>query len=466
MVYNYIYLLQPASSIAKNDPVYKIGRTNRINFTRFKEYPRGSIIIIQRKCHNCHVMENILLERFNKLYIHRSDYGREYFQGDDNAMIDTINDECKKYNNSCEVSNDEEELETEEPTAAVYCEPINNEQPASLKNSKVHNESKFHCETCHFNSNNKHNFDVHLNTKKHKNTIDVNTGNKNKYECKCGKVYSSRQSLSRHRKSCSGKRQLLSNPSESSAVHATADASLVIGIIQQNQEFKTLLFEQSKQVMEQVRELQAVHSKHLMERFVELKTKHSEMITEFKKETSELTNKLIEKEPCSTVNNTNNNQKFNLNFFLNETCKDALNMEDFLAGLQFTFEDLMKFGDYGFVDGMSQFLIKELAKLDVTKRPIHCTDVRRSVIHLKDTNVWKKKTGHVMLTAAIKMVENKSIEALRKWCDENSDTYANSSQNNSLHDKIYMQTLLGDDDTRNKVIKLLNKAMYLDRSNV
>ena len=332
-------------------------------------------------------------------------------------------------------------------------------------------EPKYRCETCDFNSNNKHNFDIHLNTTKHKNAINDNIATNKKYECNCGKVYTNRQNLSRHRKSCSGVNPLLSNPPESPAPSAASplvvfDTSLVIGIIQQNQEFKTLLFEQSKQVMEQVMELQATQTKQVMDQVVELQTKQSEMIMEFKKENSELINKLIEREPCSTVNNTNNNQKFNLNFFLNETCKDAMNMEEFLAGLQFTFEDLMKFGDYGFVDGMSQFLIKELAKLDVTKRPIHCTDVRRDVIHLKDNNVWKKDTGQVQLAAAIKRAEFKSVVALRKWCDENPDSYINNSPNNLLRDKIYMQTLLGDDDTRNKVIKLLNKAMYIDRSSM
>jgi len=336
----------------------------------------------------------------------------------------------------------------------------------STKNCNV----KFHCDTCDFNSNNKHNFDIHLTTAKHKmatSNKNRKNGSKNKYDCDCGKKYNSRQSLYRHKKSCNSKHPVstdnVSPLSEQPDVVIrptlpVIDTAVILDVIRENQEFKTMLYEQSKHAME----MQEKQSKQL----AEMQEKQSEILLEFKKENSELINKLIEREPCSTVNNTNNNQKFNLNFFLNETCKDAMNMEEFLAGLQFTFEDLMKFGDYGFVDGMSQFLIKELAKLDVTKRPIHCTDVRRDVIHLKDNNVWKKDTGQVQLAAAIKRAEFKSVVALRKWCDENPDSYINNSPNNLLRDKIYMQTLLGDDDTRNKVIKLLNKAMYLDRSNI
>lgn len=324
-------------------------------------------------------------------------------------------------------------------------------------------EPKFRCDTCDFNSNNKHNFDIHLNTIKHKNAINDNIDNINKHECKCGKVYTNRQNLSRHRKSCNGEKTPLSNQPESPAAstHVIFDTSLVIGLIQQNQEFKALLFEQSKQVMEHVIELQANQSKQV----IELQTKQSEMFMDFKKENSELINKLIEREPNNTVNNTtNNNQKFNLNLFLNETCKDAMNMEEFLAGLHFTFEDLMKFGDNGFVNGMSEFLIKELSRLDITKRPIHCTDIRRDVIHLKDNDVWIRDTGQVQLTAAIKRAEYKSVVALNKWRNETPDANINNSPNNLLRDKIYMQTLLGDDDTRAKIIRRLNQAMYLDRS--
>jgi hypothetical protein len=344
------------------------------------------------------------------------------------------------------------------------------------------NLDEYFCDICDYKTAVKSNFTKHCLTAKHVKLSDLTNAYKNvsesatqEYNCKtCNKVYKSRMGLWQHAKRCTTptveqpplahQPDVVIRPSL-----PVIDTAVILDVIRENQEFKTMLYEQSKNAMEmqekqskQLAEIQEKQSKQL----AEMQEKQSEILLEFKKENSELINKLIEREPCSTVNNTNNNQKFNLNFFLNETCKDAMNMEEFLAGLQFTFEDLMKFGDYGFVDGMSQFLIKELAKLDVTKRPIHCTDVRRDVIHLKDNNVWKKDTGQVQLAAAIKRAEFKSVVALRKWCDENPDSYINNSPNNLLRDKIYMQTLLGDDDTRNKVIKLLNKAMYLDRSNI
>jgi len=324
-------------------------------------------------------------------------------------------------------------------------------------------KTEYSCDECHFKTGNKTKYDRHCLTAKHLDLLNSDTKKDSKDELvcsNCDKVYKSRMGLWQHAKKCTPPTVQPPPLPEQQAVviHPFAqviDVSMLMNVFRENSEIKTILCEQSKHAME-------IQEKQSMQ-IAELQEKQSAILMEFKKESNELFNKLIEREPTVNNNNTtNNNQKFNLNVFLNETCKDAMNMEDFLANLQFTFEDLVKFGDHGFVDGMAQFLIKELSKLDVTKRPIHCTDIRRDVIHLKDNNVWKKDTGQ-QLAAAIKRVEFKSVVALNKWRVETPDANINNSPNNLLRDKIYMQTLLGDDDTRSKVIKLLNKAFYLNR---
>jgi hypothetical protein len=342
----------------------------------------------------------------------------------------------------------------------------------TIKIQKKHVE--YSCKVCDYVTRKKGNYTAHLDTAKHKELTASSKPLTDGHVCSiCSKVYNSRVGLWGHKKKC-----LASVPANDSSTSITPlpsqppplpeqqavvihpfaqviDVSMLMNVFRENNEIKTILCEQSKHAME-------IQEKQSMQ-IAELQEKQSAILMEFKKESNELFNKLIEREPTVNNNNTtNNNQKFNLNVFLNETCKDAMNMEDFLANLQFTFEDLVKFGDHGFVDGMAQFLIKELSKLDVTKRPIHCTDIRRDVIHLKDNNVWKKDTGQ-QLAAAIKRVEFKSVVALNKWRVETPDANINNSPNNLLRDKIYMQTLLGDDDTRSKVIKLLNKAFYLSR---
>ena len=184
---------------------------------------------------------------------------------------------------------------------------------------------------------------------------------------------------------------------------------------------------------------------------------------------SELMNKLVEREPISnTINGnvTNNNQKFNLNFFLNETCKDAMSIQEFLENLVITFEDLLTIGNSGFVTGVSDILIKQLRDLDISKRPIHCTDSKRDTIYLKENAAWNKDDkDKTKLKQIIEKIEYKNVVALRDWCNENPDARVNNTPNNILKDKIYFQTLQGDEKTRDKIIRNISKYVVVDKDN-
>ena len=234
----------------------------------------------------------------------------------------------------------------------------------SLEQKIAKNRKEYICNVCDYNTCNLFDFNKHNSTRKHikrekENEIEQNrTENLEKSQpgivCKnCNKSYLSKSGLWNHNKKC------IEKPIENTIVPTElTSTAVIIEIIKQNQEFKTLLIEQQKIQMEQ------------------------------QKENKELINKVIElsKEPKIVNNGTmtqNNNQKFNLNIFLNETCKDAMNMKEFLDNIKITFEELLVIGNTGFVNGVSDIFIKRLQDLEVTKRPIHCTDVKRETIYLK-----------------------------------------------------------------------------------
>jgi hypothetical protein len=222
-------------------------------------------------------------------------------------------------------------------------------------------------------------------------------------------------------------------------------------IIKENQEFKSLLIEQCK-----TSELQ-----HEMQQ---------RQLVELQKENNTLMNKMVEITQTqltvpSTINNTiNNNQKFNLNFFLNETCKDAMTIQDFIDNIKITFDDLLTIGNAGFVNGVSDILLRQLNDLDITKRPIHCTDSKRDTIYLKENNEWNKDDkNNNKLKCVLEKVEKKNVVSLHQWCQDNPDSKVNNTDNNLLRDKIFMQTLQGDDKTREKIIKNIAREVLVEK---
>ena len=309
-------------------------------------------------------------------------------------------------------------------------------------------KQEFVCEICDYKTVRKNDYNNHLLTAKHKRITNENNELANtapKYNCKCGKSYKNRQGLYKHRKYCTfeSNKQL-----DVDDTKPNIDVSLVIDLLKQNKELQNLLIQQA----------------------AEYAQKQLEQASEYSQKQSELMNKLIEREPGNNNNNTingnvtNNNQKFNLNFFLNETCKDAMTIQEFLDNIHITFTDLLKMGNEGFVNGMSDIFIKKLQDLDVSKRPIHCTDSKRETIYFKEEDVWNKDDkDKTRLKQILEKVEYRNVVALRDWCNENPEARVNNTPNNLLKDKIYLQTLQGDDKTRDKIIKNISKEVMVDK---
>jgi hypothetical protein len=319
------------------------------------------------------------------------------------------------------------------------------------------NPSEFFCKYCDYNTKYKRDYDKHLLTAKH-----IRMTNNDKYSfkcpekfiCHCGKEYKYRQGLFSHKKQCI-KEEVNSTPLLQSFPNDILNTNVIMEIIKENKEFKCLLVEQYKD--SQLKQQQ---------------------LMDLQKENNTLMNKMVEITQTqimlpNTINNTNsnnntinNNQKFNLNFFLNETCKDAMSIQEFLENIRITFEDLLTIGNSGFVNGVSDILIKQLRDMEVNKRPIHCTDSKRDTIYLKENAAWNKDDkDKTKLKQIIEKIEYKNVVALRDWCNENPDARVNNTPNNLLKDKIYLQTLQGDDKTRDKIIKNVSKEVMVEKDN-
>jgi len=256
--------------------------------------------------------------------------------------------------------------------------------------------TKFICEKCDYNTSKLSSYKKHLTTAKHlgkhmetKKLLKVAETNNCEY---CNKSYHNRSSLWKHKQKC-GLDQCQSTNIEpekdilSQEVIEKEDTNTALfELIKQNQEFKELLVEQQK-------ENQGLQ-KQLLEAVKDVKH--------------------------VTNNTVNSNNKFNLNFFLNEQCKDAMNISDFLENMQLDMEDLLETGRLGYVNGISRIFINKLRELDTYKRPLHCTDLKRETLYIRDNDVWEKEeNSNETLRKLVDKVANKNCKTMRQWTEEN-----------------------------------------------
>uniref|UniRef100_A0A6C0IND6 C2H2-type domain-containing protein n=1 Tax=viral metagenome TaxID=1070528 RepID=A0A6C0IND6_9ZZZZ len=291
----------------------------------------------------------------------------------------------------------------------------------------------FECIVCNFISCNKKDYHRHLLTAKHTKEANGSTKKPLTYMCEfCNKCYRSRGSFWKHQKNCSG----IPDNTHTDIYNSTADSNkltpntdivqTMLHLIKQNQDFKELIIEQNKQLIE-------------------------------------LTNK-----PTTTNNTTNNNQKFNLNFFLNTTCKDAMNMTDFIENMDVQIEDIENIGRNGYVVGMTDMILSRIKNLEVTKRPMHCTDLKRETIYIKDNNAWEKDDNNAKLHKMIGCIAQQNYSIIPAWRDKHPDCM-NSETPKFEFCITMMRNVLGDageDQTRldNKVIRNITKHVNVDKT--
>jgi hypothetical protein len=170
----------------------------------------------------------------------------------------------------------------------------------------------------------------------------------------------------------------------------------------------------------------------------------------------------------TTINNTTNN-KFNMSFFLNEQCKDAMNIMDFVASLQVGISDVENVGELGYVKGISNIILKGLNELDIYKRPVHCSDIKRETLYIKDKNVWEKEnTNNEKLKLAIKHVSHKNVKQISEWQREHPEYSEGESKDGETYLKIVNESMGGstnsDDEVNySKIIKNVAKNVVIQK---
>ena len=244
---------------------------------------------------------------------------------------------------------------------------------------------EYNCEKCDYICSNLTNFNKHLSTAKHiarQCSYDAPQCCIT-YTCDCGNAYKHRQSFNRHTKVCNYTNEPLASTSDNIQPPPTIDAALVLELLKQNQEFKTLILEQNKQMME-------------------------------------LANKAGNTNCNNNINNTTNNNKFNLNVFLTETCKDAISMDDFINSIEVTRDEFIHTGQVGFVEGISTVMAHRFRDMDMHTRPLHCTDLKRETIYIKNADKWEKDDADkTKMRKAVRGVAKKNMKELWRWYNDN-----------------------------------------------
>jgi len=167
------------------------------------------------------------------------------------------------------------------------------------------------------------------------------------------------------------------------------------------------------------------------------------------------------------TNSNNNNKTFNLQFFLNEQCKDAMNISEFIKSVTLSVQDLERVGTLGYVDGISSIIIKELQNLDIYKRPLHCSDIKRETLYIKDENKWEKEDHeNKKIKNVIKSVEHKNIKMINEWTKDHTNYKASDDKDNDKYLKIVLESAGGIGDYQekgNKIIKKIAKVVTIEK---
>lgn len=272
-----------------------------------------------------------------------------------------------------------------------------------MGNEKEHQDKNiYRCELCAFECIKKSNYNRHLATLKHKKTElsimdnkSISKGASEKFACLCGKEYKYINGLQKHKKTC--------NYQEPVCVEIQKPIEETVNVV-------ALLIEQNKILMEQ--------NKQKDKQMMELLEKKDKQMAEQNKQQMELLTNTIKDMLPKMGNNSNNNQ-FNINMFLNEECKNAINMSDFIKSIQVSMDQLHYTTNNGLGKGLTKIIIDNMNKLSKYERPLHCSDIKRETIYIKDDDKWEKDTHKDKLKKAINKTSNKNYTALCDWTREN-----------------------------------------------
>jgi hypothetical protein len=291
------------------------------------------------------------------------------------------------------------------------------------------------CKFCYYNTSCLRDFERHLATDKHKRITKETTKDDakihNNYVCECGNSYKYRQGLWKHQKICVSQKNI-------SKIHNINENKT------DDEKFKTL----------------------------------TNLVIDVVKQNQDLTNKIFDICSKPNTNNTNNisnsnihsnNKTFNLQFFLNDTCKNAMNMSDFVNQIQISIRDLEETGELGYAEGISKIIIKNLNDIYYKDRPIHCSDPKRETLYIKEDNMWiKEDQNNGNISKAIKQIAHKNIKKIPEWVKMNPNCYDSESKQNDKYLQIVSNSMSGGTETEqktniNKIITKIAKEVTIDK---
>jgi hypothetical protein len=308
--------------------------------------------------------------------------------------------------------------------------------------------ASYDCSICNFYSKNKTNYDKHLLTEKHINKIKGEPKNTKHICSQCNKEYLNNSGLWKHKKHCVVIKEREPEPLENKFIPSNViTPELFMEVFKESKELQQILIDQNKELQNKLMEQQNI--------------------------VIEQNNKIIELASKQTTNNVNsnntNNNQFNLQFFLNETCKDAMNIVDFVNSLQLTTDDFETTGKLGFVEGISRIFIKELKKLNTEKLPIHCTDLKRETVYIKDNNIWEKENNEKQkLKWTIDRIAQLNLVQHHNWQQRYPVCIENNTKENEYFFKLAAVALGGKgedekDKYREKIMRNVLKEVVLDK---
>jgi hypothetical protein len=323
---------------------------------------------------------------------------------------------------------------------------------------------KYSCKLCDYNTSRCSQYERHLTTTKHLNRYEatkivlkvqdhISGSVYNKYMCNnCSREYKDRSGLWKHNKTCNSSTQIVINPSielneidnEIDDKHVIEKDKVIELLIKENADFKNIVLEVMKNN------------------------------TDLQKQNNEIQKQMIEvckNNSINTINshNNNNNKTFNLQFFLNEQCKDAMNITDFANSFDLQLSDLETVGELGYVNGITKIMVDKLNSMDIYKRPIHCSDAKREIIYVKDENVWtKEEKDNPKLRQAIKNVSFRNMKLVYNWSNAYPESKDNESRLNDKYMQLVIQSTGGNNpilESENKIIRRIAKEIVIGKNN-
>jgi len=291
----------------------------------------------------------------------------------------------------------------------------------------------YYCEKCNYGTCKKSNIEKHYLTSKHTKTTHLTTidndfvakSSSKKYACeKCNKYYNDRAGLWRHNKKCCN--NIIIDEGNKKDNKDNKD-ELINYLIKENQEFKNLILEIVKK---------------------------------------DTTQNNITHDNSITNNTNSHNKTFNLQFFLNETCKNAMNITEFVDSIKLQLTDLENVGKIGYVEGLSKIIIKNLNALDVTERPVHCSDSKRDTMYVKDEDKWEKeKENNKKVLKAIEDIADKNSKMIKEWKKKNPECASSKSHKADIYSHIMIQAVCSNNDANNnKILKKIAKEVIIEKN--